>query len=106
MGSVSKNNHGCCRAVKVHGSLLTSHQEGLCCNVILEEMTSMFCWLPLPDIMASFLQTEPFVTYTCGARPSCFLGRPKSHLELRLQEHLVIWVLYALTLVQHLTLEK
>lgn len=47
MGSVSKNNCGCCGAVGVHESRLTSRQEAPHCTVILlEEVTSLPCWSP------------------------------------------------------------
>lgn len=45
MGSVSKNNCGCCRAVGVHESRSTSHQEAPHRTaILLEEVTSLPCW--------------------------------------------------------------
>lgn len=47
MGSVSKNNRGCCGAAGVHESRLTPRQETPHCNVVLlEEVTSLSCWSP------------------------------------------------------------
>lgn len=96
MGRVSKNNHSCCGAVGVHESCLTSRQEASRCNAILLEKTSLPYWLPLANTTTSCsphpLYSSHEWSWVC-LLPKDIKMPPKAPC---------MWVLYALTSVEHL----
>lgn len=96
MGRVSKNNHSCCGAVGVHESCLTSRQEASRCNAILLEKTSLPYWLPLANTTTSRshhpLYSSHEWSWVC-LLPKDIKMPPKAPC---------MWVLYALTSVEHL----